>query len=36
MIPTVTLDSETYIQDGARLQQIITDVTYQYILGPNR
>lgn len=31
--PTVTLDSETYIQDGARLQQIITDATYQYILG---
>ncbi|WP_163538564.1 extracellular solute-binding protein [Gracilibacillus sp. YIM 98692] len=31
--PTVPLYSETYVQDGARLQQIITDATYQYILG---
>lgn len=31
--PTITLDSETNIQDGARLLQIMTDATYQYILG---
>ncbi|WP_199286611.1 extracellular solute-binding protein [Paraliobacillus zengyii] len=31
--PTVPLYSETFAQDGARLQQIITDATYQYILG---
>lgn len=31
--PTVTLDSDTNVQDGARLLQIMTDATYQYILG---
>ncbi|MFC4386346.1 extracellular solute-binding protein [Gracilibacillus marinus] len=31
--PTVPLYSETYTQDGATLQQIITDATYNYILG---
>ncbi|MDL4840271.1 extracellular solute-binding protein [Aquibacillus rhizosphaerae] len=31
--PTVTLVSDTFVQDGSRLQQIITDATYQYILG---
>lgn len=31
--PTVPLYSETFTRDGARLQQIITDATYQYILG---
>ncbi|KMK74393.1 extracellular solute-binding protein [Alkalihalobacillus pseudalcaliphilus] len=31
--PTITLDSETFQTHGDRLQQIINDVTYQYILG---
>ncbi|SER29487.1 carbohydrate ABC transporter substrate-binding protein, CUT1 family (TC 3.A.1.1.-) [Gracilibacillus ureilyticus] len=31
--PTVTLYSETYLEEGTRLQQIITDATYNYILG---
>lgn len=31
--PTIPLVSETFVQDGSRLQQIITDATYQYILG---
>lgn len=31
--PSVTLDSDTNVQDGARLLQIMTDATYQYILG---
>ncbi|SEN53407.1 carbohydrate ABC transporter substrate-binding protein, CUT1 family [Amphibacillus marinus] len=31
--PTIPLYSETFTRDGARLQQIITDATYQYILG---
>ncbi|MBM7540699.1 putative aldouronate transport system substrate-binding protein [Amphibacillus cookii] len=31
--PTVPLYSETFTRDGARLEQIITDATYQYILG---
>ncbi|MDL4843252.1 extracellular solute-binding protein [Aquibacillus sp. LR5S19] len=31
--PTVTLDSKTFVQDGSRLQQIITDESYKYILG---
>ncbi len=31
--PTITLDSSTYIEKGGRLQQIIEDATYQYILG---
>lgn len=31
--PTVPLYSETFVQDGARLQQIITDATYNYIIG---
>ena len=31
--PSVILDSPTNVQDGARLQQIMTDATYQYILG---
>lgn len=31
--PTLTLDSETYIQDGDRLQAIINDATYNYMLG---
>ncbi|SHM69543.1 carbohydrate ABC transporter substrate-binding protein, CUT1 family [Gracilibacillus kekensis] len=31
--PTVPLYSETYVNDGAILQEGITDATYQYILG---
>ncbi|MGN8645948.1 extracellular solute-binding protein [Gracilibacillus sp. HCP3S3_G5_1] len=31
--PTVTLDSETYATNAGELEQIITDATYQYILG---
>ncbi|WP_407927859.1 extracellular solute-binding protein [Gracilibacillus suaedae] len=31
--PTVPLYSETYVNDGARLQEIITDATYNYIIG---
>jgi putative aldouronate transport system substrate-binding protein len=31
--PTVTLDSETYTQQKDRLAQIITDATYNYMLG---
>ncbi|UJW58837.1 extracellular solute-binding protein [Bacillus sp. A116_S68] len=31
--PSITLDSETYITNGDRLQQLIDDATYQYILG---
>ncbi|UOE93054.1 extracellular solute-binding protein [Alkalihalobacillus sp. LMS39] len=31
--PTVTLDSDTFIQDGDRLKQLIDDATIQYILG---
>ncbi|MDX8045180.1 extracellular solute-binding protein [Gracilibacillus sp. S3-1-1] len=31
--PTVPLYSETYVNDGVRLQEIITDATYNYILG---
>ncbi|MGP4041130.1 extracellular solute-binding protein [Gracilibacillus sp. D59] len=31
--PTEPLYSQTFIQDGTRLQQFITDATYQYILG---
>nr|WP_040513345.1 extracellular solute-binding protein [Gracilibacillus halophilus] len=31
--PTIPLYSETYVSDGERLQQIITDATYNYILG---
>ncbi|WP_066195743.1 MULTISPECIES: extracellular solute-binding protein [Gracilibacillus] len=31
--PTVALYSETYVNDGARLQEIITDATYNYIIG---
>lgn len=31
--PTLRLESETYIQDGDRLQEIINDATYNYILG---
>ncbi|WP_088102800.1 extracellular solute-binding protein [Halalkalibacter urbisdiaboli] len=31
--PTVTLDSDTYIQNSETLKQIITDATYKYILG---
>ncbi|RCW76741.1 extracellular solute-binding protein [Saliterribacillus persicus] len=31
--PTVPLYSETFVQDGSRLKQIIVDATYQYILG---
>lgn len=31
--PTLTLDSETYIRDGDRLQEIINDATYNYMLG---
>lgn len=30
---SLTLDSDTYIQDGDRLQAIINDATYNYILG---
>ena len=31
--PTLTLDSDTYVRDGARLQEIINDATYNYMLG---
>lgn len=31
--PTLTLESDTYLQDGQRLQEIINDATYNYILG---
>ncbi|MDX8045178.1 extracellular solute-binding protein [Gracilibacillus sp. S3-1-1] len=31
--PSVSLYSETYVNDGARLQEIITDATYNYIIG---
>ncbi|GAB2557011.1 putative aldouronate transport system substrate-binding protein [Gracilibacillus alcaliphilus] len=31
--PTAALYSETYVNDGARLQEIITDATYNYIIG---
>jgi|SRR5690625_4051445 len=31
--PTVTLESETYIRDGERLQEIINDATYNFMLG---
>lgn len=31
--PTASLDSDTYAEHGERLQEIITDATYQYILG---
>ncbi|MDX8045179.1 extracellular solute-binding protein [Gracilibacillus sp. S3-1-1] len=31
--PTLSLYSETYVNDGARLQEIITDATYNYMLG---
>ena len=31
--PTITLDSDTYVRDGARLQEIINDATYNYMLG---
>lgn len=31
--PAVPLYSETFVNDGARLQEIITDATYNYILG---
>ncbi|UOQ86472.1 extracellular solute-binding protein [Gracilibacillus salinarum] len=31
--PTVTLDSETYAAKAGELDQIMTDATYQYILG---
>lgn len=31
--PTVPLYSETYVKEGGTLQQIITDATYNYILG---
>lgn len=31
--PTVTLDSETFSRDKDRLTQIITDATYQFMLG---
>lgn len=31
--PVVTLDSETFTKNGERLQTIIIDATYQYILG---
>ncbi|QGH37038.1 extracellular solute-binding protein [Gracilibacillus salitolerans] len=31
--PTEPLYSKTFVQDSTRLQQIITDATYQYILG---
>jgi putative aldouronate transport system substrate-binding protein len=31
--PTITLDSDTYVKDGARLQEIINDATYNYMLG---
>ncbi len=31
--PTVTLDSETYAKNAGQLDQIISDATYQYMLG---
>ena len=31
--PAVILDSKTYVENGSRLQEIINDATYQYILG---
>ncbi|WP_089742619.1 extracellular solute-binding protein [Gracilibacillus ureilyticus] len=31
--PTIPLYSQTQIRDGARLQQLITDATYQYMIG---
>ncbi|XEC93576.1 extracellular solute-binding protein [Paenibacillus tarimensis] len=31
--PTAALDSETYALDGPRLQELIKDATYQYMLG---
>ncbi|SFL67620.1 carbohydrate ABC transporter substrate-binding protein, CUT1 family (TC 3.A.1.1.-) [Gracilibacillus orientalis] len=31
--PTVSLYSETYVNDGSRLQAMITDATYNYIIG---
>ncbi|MFS0724893.1 extracellular solute-binding protein [Paenibacillus sp. 1P07SE] len=31
--PSAPLDSPTYIERGGALQQIITDATYQYVLG---
>lgn len=31
--PTITLDSEIYVRDGERLQEIINDATYNYMLG---
>src|SRR5690625_8032219 len=31
--PTVALESETDIEQGERLQEIINDATYNYILG---
>lgn len=31
--PTVVLDSETALEDGPRLQQIIDDATYNYMIG---
>ncbi len=31
--PTVQLESDTYIRDGERLQEIINDATYNYMLG---
>lgn len=31
--PTLTLESETFVRDGDRLQEIINDATYNYMLG---
>lgn len=31
--PTVQLESDTFIRDGERLQEIINDATYNYMLG---
>lgn len=31
--PTLSLDSKTYIEKGARLQEWIKDATYMFILG---
>ncbi|GAA4866452.1 extracellular solute-binding protein [Paenibacillus vulneris] len=31
--PTVSLDSKTYNEKGARLQDLIKDATYQYVMG---
>lgn len=31
--PTAALDSATYTQDGARLQEIIKDATYKFMMG---